>query len=403
MNVRDRMSALRPQPMTARVELDESAPHSLAERVERMATRARGRTASECEIAEALDGTLVEPGLIRIERDIPLSTCIGNVALGAMLDAPLGVLAPDEDLRPERLTFLDTETTGLAGGTGTIAFLLAMARIEGHRLHLTQWLLTAFKGEAAMLQEARDWLGADPMLVSFNGKSFDVPLLATRCRMHGEADVFSALPHLDLLAPTRRAFARHWEDCRLQTAEKRLLRFHRDDDLPGAAMPQAWAEFLRSGLAAPMSAVLDHNRRDVVSLAALMATLADVFANPDASACDAAAIARGHVASGRWSHALELLAAQEALLDENGLLLLASLLRRQGRRHEAVRLWRQLAERDVPEAIEALAKHHEHARRDYAQALQFTHRLVALSPDDAVTKRALRLTGKLARNGRRLL
>lgn len=403
MNLRDRLATLRTSVTTSPPEPQESAPHSLAERVERMAVRARGRSASEQEIAEALDGTLVEPGLIRVERDIPLSSRIGHVALRAVLDAPLAVLAPDEDLRPERLTFLDTETTGLAGGTGTLAFLLAMARIEGHSLHLTQWLLTAFKGEAAMLEEARGWLGADPLLVSFNGKSFDVPLIATRYRMHAKPDAFSALPHLDLLPPTRRAFAKRWEDCRLQTAEKRLLRFHREDDLPGAAMPQAWVDFVRSGLAAPMHAVLDHNRRDVVSLAALMAALAEVFVNADASECDAVAIARGHIARGKSAEALQLLAAQETLLDEDGLLLLAALLRREGRREQAVSLWQRLAQRDVPEAIEALAKHHEHARRDYAEALQFAHRLAALSPEDAVVKRTLRLSGKLARAGNRLL
>ena len=254
-----------------------------------------------------------------------------------------------------------------------------------------------------MLEEARGWLGAHPLLVSFNGKSFDVPLLATRYRMHAKPDAFTPLPHLDLLPPTRRAFARRWEDCRLQTAEQRLLRFHREDDLPGAAMPRAWADFLRSGHAAPMNAVLNHNRRDVVSLAALMAALAEVFVTADASECDAVAIARGHIAAARWPAALELLAAQEALLDESGLLLLASLLRRRGHRDAAVRIWQRLAQHDVPEAIEALAKHHEHARREYAEALQFTHRLAGLAQENAVDKRLARLTGKLARNGRRLL
>ena len=215
--------------------------------------------------------------------------------------------------------------------------------------------------------------------------------------MHSQPDAFTPLPHLDLLPPTRRAFARRWEDCRLQTAEQRLLRFHREDDLPGSAMPRAWADFLRSGHAAPMNAVLDHNRRDVVSLAALMAALAAVFVTADASECDAVAIARGHIAAARWPQALDLLAAQEALLDESGLLLLAALLRRQGHRDMAVRIWQRLAQDDVPEAIEALAKHHEHARQDYTEALQLTQRLAAFAPEADVDKRAARLTGKLTR------
>jgi hypothetical protein len=273
-----------------------------------------------------------------------------------------------------------------------------MARAEGDSLVLTQWLLTAFKGETAMLDEARRWLPPEAMLVSFNGRSFDVPLLATRARLNRVADAFTPLPHIDLLPPTRRAFAKRWENCRLQTAERRLLHFHRDDDLPGAAMPQAWTNFLRTGLAAPMRAVLEHNRRDVVSLAALMATLAEIFVNADASECDAVAIARGHIARGEWPAALELLVVQEALLEEEGLLLLAALLRRANRRDDAVPIWQRLAQSDVPEAIEALAKHHEHARQDYDQALRFTGRLSDLLDDrTAVDQRVSRLTRKLAR------
>lgn len=396
MNLRDRLASLRTAPSAAPAHT--RAPASLVERVERMAVRATSRRASEQAMAAALEGTLVEPGLIRIERDLPLKARIGQVSLQAARTTPLAVLMPDEDLRLERMVFLDTETTGLAGGTGTLAFLLAFARVAGERLQIMQWLLTAFKGEAAMLEEARGALPDDALLVSFNGKSFDVPLLATRTRMHSLPDCYSALPHLDLLHPTRRAFAKQWDDCRLQTAERRLLRFHREDDLPGAAMPQTWAEFLRSGSIAPMGAVLEHNRRDVVSLLALLPALAETYLQADASACDAAAMARGHIAAGRWTTALEMLAAQETLLDENGLLLLAALWRRQGRRDEAVRLWQHLAERQVPEAIESLAKHHEHAQRDYGQALQLTRRLLALIDDPVqAEKRASRLSSKLAR------
>src|SRR5690606_31598786 len=131
-----------------------------------------------------------------------------------------------------RMVFLDTETTGLAGGTGTVAFLIGLGRVEAGHLVVRQFWLTSFAGERDLLAAAGDWVDGVDGMVTYNGRSFDLPLVATRCRLAGASDRFSGLRHLDLLGPTRRAFARRWEDCRLTTAERRLLRFERVDDLP---------------------------------------------------------------------------------------------------------------------------------------------------------------------------
>lgn len=404
MNLRDRLQSLRPAPADAAKE----PLASLKERVERLAAKAHAHSVvqrqvvSKQDVAAALEAIRVAPGVLCVEQSIPLDWQHGRLNYAALLDAPLALLCPDTPIDAEDLVFIDTETSGLAGGTGTLVFLLAVARLDGNRIRLAQWLLTAFAGEAAMLAAARDWLPAGAHLVSFNGKSFDVPLLATRYRMQGQADPFSALPHLDLLHLTRRAFGRRWEDCRLQTAEQHLLKFHREDDLPGSAMPRAWTEFMRNGDAHPMRAVLAHNRRDVLSLGPLSAALAQVYLDPDGDSCDAAAIARARLAASRPDEALRTLEGQQGFLDEAGLLLYAALLKRYGRRDEAALLWQRLAGVDCVDAIEQLAKHHEHRARDPHAALACIARLTELAGHERTARREARLTRKIARLGGRL-
>ena len=121
-------------------------------------------------------------------------------------------------------------------------------------------MLLALQEQAA---ESRGW-------VSYNGKSFDLPLLATRLALARLAPLPAFRPHADLLHAVRVAYARHWPDCRLATAEARLLGRTRDNDLPGHAVPAAWTAFLREGDLRALPGLLLHNRLDLVSLAELL-------------------------------------------------------------------------------------------------------------------------------------
>lgn len=244
--------------------------------------RRRGRVAPRQAvpaIAERLGGEEVAPGLVEVVRRYPLALRHGRRPLrevAALCRDEGGALRWGQPLVPERLLFLDTETTGLAGGAGTLAFLAGVARLSGACLEVRQWLLTAFAGEGALFEQLAGILGPEDVLVSFNGKSFDVPLLDSRARLQGREASLRGRPHIDLLHALRRAHGKHLPDCRLQTAEAHLLGLTRHDDLPGDQAPQAWRDWLRHGQAGRLNDVLAHNRNDLLSTAMLLAVLAGV-------------------------------------------------------------------------------------------------------------------------------
>jgi uncharacterized protein YprB with RNaseH-like and TPR domain len=255
-------------------------PPSLAERIARLRTRAaeiNARRPTDAELAQRLGGSIVVPGLLAVERSFPLPFAHGatrvadaeTLAEGARLS-----LDADAALAPKDLLLLDTETSGLAGGTGTAAFVLGLASVRDDVLSVRQLLMTGFAGEQAMLEALGGALRAHACLVTFNGKSFDLPLLRARTRLACLAWPEREQPHLDLLHVTRRRLREGWPDCRLRTAEERALGYARTDDFPGADVPAAWQRWLQHGDAAPLPRILDHNREDLLSLAGLLTVLA---------------------------------------------------------------------------------------------------------------------------------
>ena len=172
------------------------------------------------------------------------------------------------------LLHFDTETTGLAGGTGTRAFMIGAADWVGERFRIRQLTITTMAAEPAMLRTFAGWIGAHTVLVSYNGKCYDAPLLATRYRLARQANPLTGLQHLDLLHPVRRHWKSVWENCRLATTERQLLGVVREDDLPGSEAPAAWLTYLHGGSAANLRRVLQHNAQDLRSLAGVLAHMA---------------------------------------------------------------------------------------------------------------------------------
>jgi len=185
-----------------------------------------------------------------------------------------------EPVHHYRLLHFDTETTGLAGGTGTRAFMIGAADWLDGRFRIRQLTLTTMAAETAMLRTFAEWLSGDTVLVSYNGKCYDAPLLATRYRLARLPNPLAGLAHLDLLHPVRRHWKRQWPNCRLATAERQLLGVVREDDLPGAEAPAAWLTYLRGGSARNLRRVAAHNAQDLKSLAGVLLHMARCPATP---------------------------------------------------------------------------------------------------------------------------
>ncbi len=254
-------------------------------------------------LATTLDGEVVghQGGqFVRIERP----------AVEIAVDRGRLATLPGQPPADRPLVCLDTETTGLATATGTVAFCIGLGWWEGHAFRQVQLLLPDHADEPALLDELARHIPADAWLVTYNGRGFDWPLLVTRYRM-----VRRAAPihdgHLDLLPIVRRVFRHRMTDARLRTAEETLLEMVRHDDVDGWEIPARYLGFLRGGPAHPLLAVVRHNDEDVRSLARLIALLDRSYATPEARRTapsgDLAGLARAFVRARRLGEALACL------------------------------------------------------------------------------------------------
>ena len=347
------------------------------------------RAIPAAELARVLKGELIADGVIRIHTRLPLAGELGAIALQSLRNNPQ--LPGETDTGGLRRVYIDTETTGLSGGSGTLAFLLGIACVTDDAIVLTQFLLTRFAAEAALLSAFAASLSPGDRLISYNGKCYDLPLLITRFRMQAMNPPFAGLPHLDLLHPVRRLFGRRWNDCRLLSLEKNLLGFSRVDDLPGSEAPAAWFSYIRSGADRQLIKVVEHNRQDILSLAVAHSALTQAIEQPHAFDVDLYALARW-VAETDEGAARELLQSQVNRLCDNGKRLLGHLSRRAGNWKQALAIWEALAARGCPDSLERLAKYHEHISKDLTAAW----RCCELLPDNAAhEQRRRRITGKL--------
>ena len=332
-------------------------------------------------LCERIGGRPLADGLMVCEHRLPGGFRHGKIALdAARASNALGFFLPGRECDPEAIAFLDTETTGLSGGTGTLVFQIGLARWRDGTLDVAQYLLCRVEGEAAMLDHARNWLAGVRAMVTFNGKSFDAPLLATRYRLAVSRDPFSTLRHLDLLHPARRAFARRFDDCRLGTLERSLLGLEREGDLPGHEVPRAWFDWLRRGESVALARVLEHNRLDLLSLAALLPILHDCYRDPVGRGADPRVVLPPGARGPGSDPAYRYLRARRLRLDDDSLRALARCARRRRDWLLAVDIWAALAATNCIESLESLAKYYEHIARDFREASASTSTLIALEP-----------------------
>jgi hypothetical protein len=308
--------------------------------------------------------------------------------------APLDVLATWAreprflELPLESYAFLDTETSGLAGGTGTYAFLVGVGRFMEGAFHLEQFFMRDPAEETGMLEALAEFLAPTQALVTFNGKAFDAPLLTTRYSLHNIPLPFLDYAHLDLLPLARRLWRDRLPSRALKYLEENVLSAPRTvDEVPGYEIPYLYFDYLRSRDARPLKGVFYHNAMDVVAMAALLSHVTEMLANPLGEAVkhglDVVALAKLYEDLGQWETAARLFErGLEMELPEADFWLaiqrLARLQKRRGDLEAAVGMWERAAVQGHVYAHVELAKYHEHQRRDYAEALKWTQRAAEL-------------------------
>lgn len=315
--LRDRLEALGATPRRS-AEGPDTSVAELRRRLERLRGRFAGRAAApeRRALADWVEGRSGNEGVVLVETQVPWTPQQSEWGLGGLDD--WGALPGLEGRSPARLLCFDTETTGLAGGTGTLVFLCGFARFGPEGIGLRQYLLAGPAAEPAFLAALAGEFSGDSTLVSYNGRGFDRPLLSTRFRLNAQADPLISKPHLDLLSWVRRAFRGRWPDCRLVSAERRLLGFHRANDISGAEAPDAWLAYLRDRDGSALPAVLRHNRWDLLSLVGLLPRLRAVYRRPEAFGAPVLPIARFLAALGHREWALDVLERNAASLDPGG-------------------------------------------------------------------------------------
>jgi hypothetical protein len=315
---------------------------------------------------------------------------------------------PDYD----NFVFLDTETTGLSGGTGTMAFMVGAARFVNGALALEQFFLQNPAEEPAMLIALSNFCGDVKAIVSYNGKAFDLPILNTRFILNGMSSPFDGLPHFDLLPITRRVWKARLERCNLGNIEHHILGLDRDlDEVPGYMVPEIYMDYLHSGDATSLEGVFRHNENDVVSLAALFSTLNDLLEDPlsrgEAFASDQVSI--GHLLGSLGDEELAIKLYQngkelgnDELAQNLALLRLAGIHKRRQQWQEAILFWEEAANLGSISALIELAKYYEHQEKTYDIALEKTLKALALSLNLQGTDQTKALRSELLKRKNRL-
>jgi hypothetical protein len=176
------------------------------------------------------------------------------------------------------------ETTGLAGGAGTYAFLVGCAWYQDGSLRVRQFFLSNFTAERVLLETVAEIADSCGAVVTYNGKSFDLPLIETRFLLHRLETPFAGVPHVDMLHPARRLWREDGAECRLNALEQLLCGHRREGDVPGFEIPSRYFHFVRTGDARRLEAVMEHNRLDLISLAMLTARASQLLEDGPAAA-----------------------------------------------------------------------------------------------------------------------
>ena len=291
-------------------------------------------------------------------------------------------LARDDRLKEidiNKTVFLDTETTGLAGGAGTYIFLVGVGYFEEDQFCVRQYFMRDYNEERALLSALNELLANFKAVVTYNGKTFDLPLMESRYIMSGMKMSLKDPYHFDLLYPARRLWKRRLENCSLSTVERDILGVIRVDDIPGHLIPEIYFRYLRTKNARAIKQVFEHNLQDIISLVALVSRMCFLVEDPlnnTEYGMDIFSIGKMfdeereyEQSTHYYTEALKHNLAEEEALEI--LRLTSFAYKRQGKWKEAEKIWKEIIERSrefIYYPYEELAKYYEHHLKDYQKA-----------------------------------
>ena len=335
----------------------------------------------------------------------------GNVLIEKMPDFRyFSVLLDDpsyQSFPSGQYLFLDTETTNLGLGSGTLIFMVGLCWFEQEGLKTRQFFLEDISAEPVFLLNVHSFLEKFSSLVSFNGKTFDIPLLRSRFVINRIPEEIRELRHIDLLHVSRNLFKRNIISKRLVDIEIEIIRFQRTrDDIPGWLIPQAYFDYLESGESAPIASIFYHNRMDIISLAVLANFLAEIFEERQINNNIQTSLAELLLKNRNFPLSLEFFIknwhdGDLSTLDRPGLRNFGYVLKKSGRWEQALTVWEKLAGNgDISAHIE-LAKYFEHHHKNTRMALEWTEKAIMISIEEkdriGLVHRKDRLLKKMAK------
>jgi len=327
---------------------------------------------------------------LRIRTDYPTSHCHGKISLDTFREVDSSIFSwigndsSFNDVDFSQTIFIDTETTGLAGGAGTVPFLVGVGYFQDNQFILDQYFMRDYDEERALLSFVADYIRPEIPLITYNGKGYDAHVLSSRWTLSRMPVNILTAPHLDLLYPVRRLWRRRLSDCSLGHVETMILAFQRVGDVPGFLIPSLFFDFLRSGDFKLLEPVFAHNRWDILTLVCLGGLIGHIFQDPIHTLnhpADFFSLGRAMDRLGKNKIAIQCYReALEAVQLENNWLEIARhlgfILKREKRWDEAVDIWQSILERHPGqiEVYEELAKYYEHHVNVYDKAIEMVTR-----------------------------
>jgi uncharacterized protein YprB with RNaseH-like and TPR domain len=291
-----------------------------------------------------------------------------------------------ETFDPRKALYIDTETTGLAGGTGTVPFLIGAGFYTDSGFTVEQYFIRDYHEEKAMLLAFMERLSCFESLVTYNGKCFDIPLIASRLILHRLTDQISAYPHFDLLFTIRRLYKRRLSDCSLGNIENQILTFRRVNDIPSFMIPGIYFRYLHTGDGERLPCIFEHNFLDILSLSALTLHTAEVYQNPESMLSQeqdwyslGIAFEKINLPNQATECFKKVLESERSSPIHNDTRLRLGIIHKRNRQWDlAINQWQRMIQTGMfsVQPYEELAKYYEHHARDYVTAIMWVTRAI---------------------------